>query len=98
MKEWSLENKLFDKNIIKWDVLKEKSNEILIKYENFINNEYEILYNQQKYDEIDENLYKPIEEIISIWFPYALNKKYENYNDIDLVVNNILVKSMKYYK
>ena len=80
-----------------FNYLKIETDNILEKYEYFLNFHYDIFKEQNKEEEIDEELWKPIEKIISLWFKFWLNMNYNECKDIDLVVNKFLVESFKYY-
>jgi hypothetical protein len=97
LKKWSIDNNILNEKTINWEYLEIETNKILKDYEYFLNNQYNFLKEQEREEEIDEELWKPIQSIISLWFPFWLNLDYENCIDVDICINKFLVKSFKYY-
>jgi len=97
LKKWTIDNNIFNENLINWIYLKNETDKILREYEYFLNFNYKILKNENKEEEIDEELWKPIEKIIFLWFKFWFNRNYENCKNIDLVINEFLINCFKYY-
>lgn len=97
LKKWTIENNIFNEQFINWCYLKSETDKILKEYEYFLNFEYKIFKAENKEKEIDEELWKPIDKIIFLWFKFWFNMNYENCKNIDLVINEFLVNSFKYY-